>query len=77
MVLFEINTAFFKNGGNWNIDSDEDVIIDGYTSFTNQGTFSICGDEPIKLIFNVPFVNEASGTFKGQGSYTFNAGFYE
>ncbi len=73
--IIEINTAFFKNGGNWNIDSDEDVIIDGYTSFTNQGTFSICGDQPIKLIFNVPFVNEASGTFKGQGSYTFNAGF--
>ncbi len=73
--IIEINTAFFKNGGSWNIDSDEDVIIDGYTSFTNQGTFSICGDQPIKLIFNVPFVNEASGTFKGQGSYTFNAGF--
>lgn len=73
--IIEINTAFFKNGGNWNIDSDEDVIIDGYTSFTNQGTFSICGDQPIKLIFNVPFVNETSGTFKGQGSYTFNAGF--
>lgn len=73
--IIEINTAFFKNGGTWNIDSDEDVIIDGYTSFTNQGTFSICGNQPIKLIFNVPFVNEASGIFKGQGSYIFNAGF--
>jgi len=73
--IIEVNTAFFKNGGSWNIDSDEDVIIDGYTSFNNQGTFSICGDQPFQIIFNVPFINEASGTFKGQGSYTFNAGF--
>lgn len=73
--IIEINTGFFKNSGVWNIDSDEDVIIDGYTTFNNQGIFSICGDQPIKLIFNVPFLNSASGTFKGQGSYTFNAGF--
>jgi hypothetical protein len=73
--IIEINTGFFKNAGNWNIDSDEDVIIDGFTSFTNQGTFSICGLQPIKVIFNVPFINTEIGTFKGDGSYTFNAGF--
>lgn len=73
--IIEINTGFFKNAGNWNIDSDVDVIIDGFTSFTNQGTFSICGLQPIKVIFNVPFINTETGTFKGDGSYTFNAGF--
>lgn len=73
--IIEINTSFFKNGGNWNVDSDEDVIIDGFTSFTNEGVFSICGNQPIKIAFNVPFINKASGTFKGQGSYSFNAGF--
>ena len=73
--IIEINTSFFKNGGNWNVDSDEDVIIDGFTSFTNDGVFSICGNQPIKIAFNVPFINKTSGTFKGQGAYTFNAGF--
>jgi hypothetical protein len=73
--IIEINTGFFKNAGNWNVDSDLDVIMDGFTSFTNDGNFSICGDQPIKIAFNVPFINNASGTFKGQGSYTFNAGF--
>jgi Secretion system C-terminal sorting domain len=73
--IIEINTSFFKNGGNWNVDSDEDVIMDGFTSFTNEGVFSICGNQPIKIAFNVPFINKTSGTFKGQGSYTFNAGF--
>lgn len=73
--IIEINTGFFKNGGNWNVDSDEDVIIDGFTAFTNQGIFSICGEQPIKIAFNVPFINGSSGTFKGQGSYIFNAGF--
>ncbi len=73
--IIEINTGFFKNGGDWNVDSDEDVIMDGFTSFTNEGVFSICGAQPIKIAFNVPFINRPSGTFKGQGSYTFNAGF--
>ena len=73
--IIEINTGFFKNGGDWNVDSDQDVIMDGFTSFTNEGVFSICGTQPIKIAFNVPFINRASGTFKGQGSYTFNAGF--
>lgn len=73
--IIEINTSFFKNGGNWNVDSDTDVIIDGFTTFTNEGIFSICADQPIKIAFNVPFINKASGTFKGQGSYSFNAGF--
>ncbi len=73
--IIEINTGFFKNGGDWNVDSDEDVIMDGFTSFTNEGVFSICGNQPIKIAFNVPFINGQSGTFKGQGSYTFNAGF--
>lgn len=73
--IIEINTSFFKNGGNWNVDSEEDVIIDGYTAFLNDGTFSICGNQPIKISFNVPFNTGSSGTFKGDGSYTFNAGF--
>jgi hypothetical protein len=73
--IIELNTSLFKNGGNWNVDSDEDVIIDGYTAFLNNGIFSICGNQPIKISFNVPFNNGPSGTFKGQGSYTFNAGF--
>jgi hypothetical protein len=72
--IIELNTSLFKNGGNWNVDSDEDVIIDGYTAFLNNGIFSICGNQPIKISFNVPFNNGPSGTFKGQGSYTFNAG---
>lgn len=73
--IIEINTGFFKNAGKWNVDSDQDVIMDGFTSFTNEGIFSICAEQPIKIIFNVPFINTASGTFKGDGSYTFNAGF--
>jgi hypothetical protein len=73
--IIEINTGFFKNAGNWNVDSEEDVIIDGFTTFTNEGVFSICADQPIKIAFNVPFINKVSGTFKGQGSYSFNAGF--
>lgn len=73
--IIEINTGFFKNAGKWNVDSDQDVIMDGFTSFTNEGIFSICAEQPIKIIFNVPFINTVSGTFKGDGSYTFNAGF--
>jgi hypothetical protein len=73
--IIEINTGFFKNVGKWNVDSDQDVIMDGFTSFTNEGIFSICAEQPIKIIFNVPFINTVSGTFKGDGSYTFNAGF--
>jgi hypothetical protein len=73
--IVEINTGFFKNAGNWNVISDEDVIMDGYTSFTNEGVFSICGNQPIKIAFNVPFINKPSGVFKGEGIYLFNAGF--
>jgi len=73
--IIEINTGFFVNTGTWNVDSDEDVIMDGFTAFTNDGTFSICGDQPIQIVFNVPFINRATGIFKGEGSYTFNAGF--
>jgi hypothetical protein len=73
--IIEINTGFFKNAGNWNVVSEEDVIMDGYTSFTNEGIFSICGNQPIKIVFNVPFINKPTGLFKGQGSYLFNAGF--
>ncbi len=73
--IVEINTGFFKNAGNWNVISDEDVIMDGYTSFTNEGIFSICGNQPIKIAFNVPFINKPSGVFKGEGIYLFNAGF--
>jgi len=28
-----------------------------------------------RFVFNVPFINKSTGIFKGQGSYTFNAGF--
>jgi hypothetical protein len=73
--IIEINTGFFKNAGKWNVDSDNDVIMDGYTTFTNEGIFSICGTQPIQIAFNVPFINKSLGTFKGTGSYTFNAGF--
>jgi hypothetical protein len=73
--IIEINASFFKNAGTWNVDSDTDVIIDGFTAFTNEGVFSICGTQPIQISFNVPFINKPSGTFKGSGSYTFNAGF--
>jgi hypothetical protein len=73
--IIEINASFFKNAGTWNVDSDTDVIIDGFTAFTNEGVFSICGTQPIQISFNVPFINKSSGTFKGSGSYTFNAGF--
>ena len=66
--IIEINTGFFKNAGNWNVISEEDVIMDGYTSFTNEGTFSICGNQPIKIAFNVPFINKPSGLFKGEGT---------
>ncbi len=73
--IIEINTGFFKNAGNWNVISEEDVIMDGFTSFTNEGIFSICGNQPIKIAFNVPFINKPSGLFKGEGTYFFNAGF--
>ena len=73
--ILEINTGFFKNAGNWNVISEEDVIMDGFTAFTNEGVFSICGNQPIQMVFNVPFINKPAGTFKGEGSYTFNAGF--
>ena len=59
----------------WNVISEEDVIMDGFTAFTNEGIFSICGNQPIQMVFNVPFINKSTGTFKGEGSYTFNAGF--
>jgi hypothetical protein len=74
--IVEINTGFFKNSGSWNVNSEEeDVIIDGFTGFTNDGNFAICSGRPIQISFNVPFTNNASGTFQGTGSYTFNAGF--
>jgi hypothetical protein len=73
--IIEINTGFFVNNGTWNVDSDEDVIMDGFTAFTNDGIFSICGNQPIQIVFNVPFINRPTGIFKGEGSYTFNAGF--
>lgn len=73
--ILEINTGFFKNLGSWNVVSEEDVIMDGFTAFTNEGIFSICGNQPIQMVFNVPFINKSTGTFKGEGSYTFNAGF--
>lgn len=73
--IIEINTGFFVNKGTWQVDSEEDVIIDGFSPFGNDGTLAICGNQPIQIIFNVPFTNAANGTFKGQGSYTFNAGY--
>lgn len=73
--ILEINTGFFRNLGSWNVISEEDVIMDGFTAFTNEGVFSICGNQPIQIVFNVPFINESTGIFKGEGSYTFNAGF--
>jgi hypothetical protein len=73
--IIELNTAFFKNIGTWTVKSDEDVIIDGVTPFTNEGLFAICGNQPIQIVFNIPFINETAGTFQGQGSYTFNAGY--
>lgn len=73
--IFEINTGFFKNTGNWNVVSGEDVIIDGFTPFDNAGIFAICGNQPIEIAFNVPFINGSSGTFQGEGSYLFNASF--
>ena len=73
--ILEINTGFFNNMGSWNVISEEDVIMDGFTAFTNEGIFSICGNQPIQMVFNVPFINKSTGIFKGQGSYTFNAGF--
>jgi hypothetical protein len=73
--IIEINTGFFKNTGTWRVTAPDDVIIDGYTPFDNTGTFAICGNQPIQISFNVPFKNTASGTFQGEGSYTFNAGF--
>jgi hypothetical protein len=71
--IIEINTGFFKNKGTWQVISTEDVIIDGFTPFVNNGTFAICGNQPIQIDFNVPFTNADNGTFKGEGTYTFNA----
>jgi hypothetical protein len=73
--IIEINTGFFKNNGTWTVNSEEDVIMDGFTPFGNDGVFAICGNQPIQISFNIPFNNNASGFFEGTGSYTFNAGF--
>jgi hypothetical protein len=73
--IIEINTSFFKNTGTWQVQSTEDVIMDGFTSFVNEGTFAICGNLPIRIVFNIPLVNQELGTFKGEGSYVFNAGY--
>jgi hypothetical protein len=71
--IIEINTGFFKNKGTWQVQSTDDVIIDGFTPFVNDGILAICGNQPIQINFNVPFTNEENGTFKGEGTYTFNA----
>jgi hypothetical protein len=73
--IIEINTSFFKNTGTWQVQSTEDVIMDGFTSFVNEGTFAICGNLPIRIVFNIPLVNQELGTFKGEGSYVFNSGY--
>jgi hypothetical protein len=73
--IIEINTSFFKNTGTWQVQSTEDVIMDGFTSFVNEGIFAICGNLPIRIVFNIPLVNVELGTFKGEGSYVFNAGY--
>jgi Secretion system C-terminal sorting domain len=73
--IIEINTSFFKNTGIWQVKSEEDVIMDGFTPFVNEGTFAICGNGPIQIVYNIPFINESTGTFKGEGVYIFNAGY--